>query len=72
MNGQMMNYDRYLESLKNTPIYTGNIPSVKIDYRGLIAYAREKGVSVHELSDEEKQPFVAIPLSELHEMVKAW
>ena len=55
MNGQMMNYSKYAESVKNTPYYTGNIPSVKIDYRGLIAYARKKGVSVHDLSDEEKE-----------------
>ena len=45
------------------------IPCVKIDYRGLIALAHSKGVTVPELTDEEKQPYVAVPMSELHNIV---
>lgn len=59
------NSEKYETSLQNTPFFAEDIPSVKIDYKGLIAYAKKKGVNVCDLSDEEKQPFVEIPLSEL-------
>ena len=58
MNGQMMNYKRYHESLANTAEPSNGIPKLKIDYDGLIAYAKEKHVSPNELSDEEKARFV--------------
>lgn len=60
MNGQMKNYKNYIESLKSTPgpwLYEDR-PHIKMDLRGLVAYAHTKCVSVSELSDDEKQKFV--------------
>lgn len=56
MYGQMK---KYKESLKSTPgpIMLSQIP-MKIDLRGIIAYAKEKGVQPAMLSEEEKQRFV--------------
>lgn len=56
-----MNYDKYNESLKNTPgPINSNDPifSIKIDTKGLLAYAKSVGKTVPELSDKEKEPFV--------------
>ena len=39
MNGQMMNYKRYYESLKNTPEPDEVLKPIAIDYKGLISYA---------------------------------
>lgn len=57
MSGLMQNYR---ESLANTPgpILLKDIPKMVIDYRGLIKYAREKGVQPAMLSEKEKQKFV--------------
>jgi hypothetical protein len=50
----------YRESLANTPgpILLKDIPQMVIDYRGLVKYAREKGVQPIMLSENEKQRFV--------------
>ena len=58
MNGQMMNYKRYYESLKNTPEPDEVLNPVVIDYKGLIAYAKTRGVEPCDLSDEEKSRFI--------------
>ena len=57
MNGQMK---KYKESMLTTPhvALSPELHKVKIDYHGLIAYAKKKGVSVPELSDEEKNDFI--------------
>ena len=59
MNGQMMNYNRYLESLKNTPepILLSQMP-VKMNLRKVADYAKEKGVSISSLSKEELKQFL--------------
>ncbi|GFI18871.1 MAG: hypothetical protein HFI98_14485 [Lachnospiraceae bacterium] len=59
MNGQMMNYNRYLESLKNTPepILLSQMP-VKINIRKVADYAKEKGVRISSLSKEELKQFL--------------
>ena len=41
------------------PISLDQIPQVKIDYKGLIEYARTKNVQPGELSDDEKNMFFA-------------
>ena len=59
MNGQMMNYNRYLESLKNTPepILLSQMP-VKMNIRKVADYAEDKGVRISSLSKEELKQFL--------------
>lgn len=57
MNGQMMNYSKYLEPLKNTPHFDST-PMVKLNIRGLLKYSKEQGKKPSELTDEEKNMFV--------------
>ena len=59
MNGQMMNYNRYLESLKNTPepILLSRMP-VKMNIRKVADYAKDKGVRISSLSKEELKQFL--------------
>lgn len=40
------------------PIMLSQLPDVRIDYRGLINYAREAGKTVADLSDEEKNAYI--------------
>ena len=56
MNGQMMNYDRYLESLKRTPEVS--YPNARCDILELIKYAKSKGLKPSQLSKEEQRSFV--------------
>ena len=57
MNGLMQ---RYKESLHETPgpVKLEDLPPMIIDYRGLIEYAKKKGVHPGSLSDSEKEVFV--------------
>lgn len=59
MNGQMMNYNRYLDSLKNTPepILLSQMP-IKMNLRKVADYAKEKGVRISNLSKEELKQFL--------------
>ena len=52
-----MDYEKYLESLSNTP-EPQNPKKLQIDYQGLIAYAKEKNTPLDELSEEEKARFI--------------
>ena len=56
MTGQMK---RYRESLKKTPdpILLSQIQK-KMDLRGLMTYAQERGMKVAELSEQERMSFV--------------
>ena len=56
-NGLMQ---KYKESLKNTPgpVRLQDLPPMVIDYRGLLAYAKKKGVQPGMLSEEEKKTFI--------------
>ena len=56
MTGQMK---RYRESLKETPepILLSQIQT-KMDLRGLMKYAKEKGKKVMERSEEERRSFI--------------
>ena len=60
MSGLM---ESYRASLLDTPgpISLEDCPKVKMDLRGLMAYAREKGVHAAELSDAEKLRFTDLP-----------
>lgn len=56
MTGQMK---KYRESLEKTPepILLSQIQQ-KMDLRGLMAYAKEKGMKVVELTEQEKMSFL--------------
>lgn len=41
--------------------------TTKVDWRGLIAYAKEKGVQPAELPDEEKALFVEGGIAHIHD-----
>ena len=58
MNGKMMNYKKYQESLEHTPEPEDIINPVAIDYKGLVNYAKSKGVEPFELSESEKNSFI--------------
>lgn len=60
MNGQMLNYRRYKESLSHTPqpVLPGQLPDVKMDLAGLSRYAKQKGVSLYDLTEQEKRNFI--------------
>lgn len=57
MSGQMMNYKISLRNAMN-PIMPSELPDVRIDYKGLLEFAKQKGVRVIELTEEEKNRFV--------------
>lgn len=63
MSGQMrkFNFEKYHEQLKTMPdpIMASELPKVKLNLRGIREYARQKGVSIASLTDEEKQLFIA-------------
>ncbi len=48
--------NKYFETLKN--MQEPKVPKAKLDIRGVIEYAKSKGVPVEELSDEEKAKFI--------------
>ena len=55
----MRNFTSYKESLATTPYHDYSpLLSIKIDYRKLLAYAKEKGMSPSELSDDERNRFI--------------
>ncbi len=60
MNGHQMKYDNYIKSLDNLcgPYSLGEIPNVKIDYKGMVKYAHFVNKTVPELTDDELAPFV--------------
>lgn len=50
----------YCASLNNPePIMPSQLPDVRIDYRGLINYAKEVGKTVADLSGEEKNAYIS-------------
>ncbi len=60
MNGQMLNSNRrYEESLNqmSAPVSASQLPKVKMNLAGLSRYARDKGVSVRDLTEKEKNQF---------------
>ena len=57
MSGLMQKYNNILSNTPG-PILLKNLPNMVVDYRGLIKYAREKGVQPAMLSEEEKKKFI--------------
>ncbi len=57
MNGQMKKYKDSLKTMQG-PILLSQCPDIKLDLRGLMKYAKEKGVKVIELSEDEKSHFI--------------
>lgn len=60
MNGQMPSFKRYEKSLEKMmqPIMPSQLPKVKMDLAGLSRYAKKKGVSLFELSEDERKRFL--------------
>ncbi len=55
MNGQMNNYNSYMQ--KNySPIDVNALPYF-VDMKAMRAYAQEKGVSISDLTNSEKKKF---------------
>ncbi len=50
---------RYEESFNrmSAPVYASQLPKVKMNLAGLSRYARDKGVSVRDLTEKEKNQF---------------
>lgn len=57
MNGQMKKYRESLANMSD-PIPLSQCPKICLDLRGLMQYAREKGVKVIELTEKEKALFI--------------
>lgn len=60
MYGQTMNFKKYNDYVSNMkqPILPSQLPKGKFDFKGLCAYAKEKGVAVSELTEFEKKKFI--------------
>ena len=58
MSGQMKKYKESLEDTPN-PILLSQI-SKKIDLRGIMNYAKKKGIKLSQLSESEKLKFITI------------
>ena len=57
MIGQTMNYRASIDAPK--PIMPSQLPNGRIDYQGLIKYARSVGKTVMDLSDSEKDVYIS-------------
>ena len=54
---QKKSYEQILEEM-GEPVHLKDAPNWKIDYKGLIAYAKSKGKKVIDLPMEERMKFV--------------
>ena len=57
MNGQMRRYRESLAKMSD-PVLLSQCPKVRLDLRGLMRYAKEKGVKVTDLTEKEKAVFI--------------
>ncbi len=57
MLGQMKRYKDSLKAMQG-PILLNQCPDIKLDLCGLMKYAKENGVKVIELSEDEKSHFI--------------
>lgn len=62
MNGltRKFDYERYFEQIKTMPepIMMSELPKVKLNLKGIREYAKNKGVAIANLTEEEKQLFI--------------
>lgn len=56
MNGQMNNYNSYMQKTY-TPIDVNTLPYF-VDMKAMRDYAKEKGVSISSLTESEKEKFL--------------
>lgn len=67
-------YERYMQSLSNTPAPVSPkdpIFSVKIDWKGLMDYAHSINKTVKELTDQELEPYIEGGLDNLKKL-RGW
>lgn len=57
MNGQMRKYKESLANMSD-PVLLSQCPKVRLDLKGLMQYAKEKGVKVIDLTEKEKATFI--------------
>ena len=57
MTGQMRRYKESLAKMSD-PVLLSQCPKVRLDLRGLMRYAKEKGVKVTDLTEKEKAVFI--------------
>ena len=57
MNGQVRRYKESLAKMSD-PVLLSQCPKVRLDLRGLMRYAKEKGVKVTDLTEKEKAVFI--------------
>ena len=57
MNEQMRRYKESLAKMSD-PVLLSQCPKVRLDLRGLMRYAKEKGVKVTDLTEKEKAVFI--------------
>ena len=58
MNGQMNKYDSYMQKTY-TPIDVNTLPYF-VDMKAMRNYAKEKGVSISDLTTSEKEKFTKV------------
>ena len=57
MNGQRMRYKKSVAKMPE-PVLLSQCPEIKLDLRGLMECAKEKGVRVIKLTEKEKAAFI--------------
>lgn len=67
MNGQMNNYNSYMQKTYS-PIDVNTLPYF-IDMKAMKNYAKEKGISISSLTDSEKKQFTKINSSIKKEII---
>lgn len=60
MNGQTMNYNNYFSAIKSMPqpVPFSELPNVRMDFRGILQYAKERNINPNDLTMEEREKFV--------------
>ncbi len=60
MKNQVMNYKKYYKTVENMtgPILLKDVPKERYDVRGMIEYAKSKGVTTRDLTREERSAFL--------------